>query len=593
MKIKDRQNHPFICAVFILTLFSTLDINAQGCAFPQMNEFKKVKVTGNVPGVHMSVLDDGTIFVLDMDGRVSRYSPPANVIELGRVPTNGGRGVEEGALGIVADINFSKNHWLYIIHTPAELGTCELTRYTVTNDKIANPKMILNFSRNRDPHAGQNFGNDQRHAGGGMAWNKKTGDLFISIGDDTNPFGDNSIYGPRDPDDSLTSALHTAANTNDLRGKSIRIRPIPFGENETPLPALGSTYTVPAGNLFPPGTPKTRAEIYSMGHRNAYRIKVDSVTGWVMVGEVGADADSYDAKKGPPGYDKVTLFKGPGNAGWPFTNGNLEPYIVRGDLDKEYVAAGLKVGDKFDLNHLKNLSKFNSGLVDLPGSIVPPLVYYCNGGYQKGIDSVLGGGAETVMAGPVYNFDPNLVSNYKMPPSVHRSMFFGDWSRERIWAATLDADGKASAIHEVADGKVIDMDMGPDGTLYYLDYNDRAVYSIQYQGMQKDYHACSFIKEGCTDSRYLEYDKMANLNMPGKCINAAVNSIKYGNPSKPHLLSNMKSGIVAIPAGATGVVIFNLTGKKIFSADGIGPVELSLPKDVKNLDLVYVKYVTK
>ena len=70
-----------------------------------------------------------------------------------------------------------------------------------------------------------------------------------------------------------------SANTNDLRGKILRIHPEPDG-----------TYTIPPGNLFPPGTPGTRPEIYTMGHRNPWRVSIDSKTGYVYWGEVGPDA---------------------------------------------------------------------------------------------------------------------------------------------------------------------------------------------------------------------------------------------------------------------------------------------------------------
>ena len=45
-------------------------------------------------------------------------------------------------------------------------------------------------------------------------------------------------------------------NTNDLRGKVLRIKV-----------AADGSYTVPSGNLFAPGTAKTRPEIYAMGFR--------------------------------------------------------------------------------------------------------------------------------------------------------------------------------------------------------------------------------------------------------------------------------------------------------------------------------------
>ncbi len=59
-------------------------------------------------------------------------------------------------------------------------------------------------------------------------------------------------------------AQRSAANTNDLRGKVLRIKPKANGG-----------YAIPRGNLFPVGTPKTRPEIYAMGLRNPFRIEVD------------------------------------------------------------------------------------------------------------------------------------------------------------------------------------------------------------------------------------------------------------------------------------------------------------------------------
>ena len=90
------------------------------------------------------------------------------------------------------------------------------------------------------------------HTGGSIAFDNK-GNLYLSTGDNSNPFA--SGYAPLDerPDRMPWDAQKSSGNTNDLRGKIIRIHPEPDG-----------SYTIPAGNLFPPGTPKTRPEIYTM-----------------------------------------------------------------------------------------------------------------------------------------------------------------------------------------------------------------------------------------------------------------------------------------------------------------------------------------
>ena len=62
----------------------------------------------------------------------------------------------------------------------------------------------------------------------------------------------------------FNDARRSATNTNDLRGKVLRIKVNDDG-----------SYSIPAGNLFAPGTPLTRPEIYAMGFRNPFRIQVD------------------------------------------------------------------------------------------------------------------------------------------------------------------------------------------------------------------------------------------------------------------------------------------------------------------------------
>ena len=80
--------------------------------------------------------------------------------------------------------------------------------------------------------------------------------------------------------DSRRSAL----NTNDLRGKVLRIKvkdAIGAADaNKADFTGNGTgAYTIPAGNLYPlvAGAPqdKTRAEVYAMGFRNPFRIQVD------------------------------------------------------------------------------------------------------------------------------------------------------------------------------------------------------------------------------------------------------------------------------------------------------------------------------
>ena len=67
-------------------------------------------------------------------------------------------------------------------------------------------------------------------------------------------------------------------------------------------PGVGTTYTIPAGNLFAERHgDKTRPEIFGMGFRNPFRFTVDQTTGWVLIGDYGPDAGTTNANRGPQG----------------------------------------------------------------------------------------------------------------------------------------------------------------------------------------------------------------------------------------------------------------------------------------------------
>jgi glucose/arabinose dehydrogenase len=574
----------------LLSLGAPGSARAQGCVMPPNADFKYVTVAGGMSNpTHMAILPNGEVFITTHGGTVHHHVPGQPLRNLGRVPGAANVG-EDGTLGIVADLDFAQTRWLYILHSVNNPWRIQLSRFTLANGGLTNQKKLLDFPR----IVKANF--DHRHAGGGMAWNRRTGDLHIVTGDDTHPFTDRSIYGPRDPDNEAINALRTSANTNDLRGKSLRIRTIPFPDSENPAMGVGTTYAIPPGNLFPPGqfpADKTRPEIYTMGLRNAYRVKVDTLTGWAFIGEVGADASDPHPGKGPPGYDHLYLVDRAANFGWPFANGNLEPYRVR-DYESLYLAAGYKVGDLFNLAKLQNLSAFNTGLVDLPPA-QPPLIYYCALGLQGGLLKQLGGGAETIMAGPGYDYRPGLASTVKLPPFFHRKVFFADHSRRYLWLMTLDAAGKLTALNRLPGSyQFIDMDIGPDGSLYVLDY-DGSLYSLQYAGGQQDYRACAFIKEGCLDPRFAEYDRAANLHMPSLC-KVPVSTVRSRLPEGLEPIRLLAGGVggrripVRVPPGKSVLEAFDLGGRKLHMERVEGGTVVDLPESTSGEGMILLRF---
>ena len=111
-------------------------------------------------------------------------------------------------------------------------------------------------------------------------------------------------------------ARRTALNSNDLRGKLLRIK-VKDGDI-TPAEAnnRGGAYTVPAGNLFPAGTARTRPEVYAMGFRNPFRVTLDA-NDVAYVTDYSPDAREGARFRGPAGVGRVEIVRKPSNYGWP------------------------------------------------------------------------------------------------------------------------------------------------------------------------------------------------------------------------------------------------------------------------------------
>src|SRR5690606_21089872 len=229
----------------------------------------------------LAVLPDSRVLYVERKGNVKLFDSKAGKSKvIAKIPVStkykfkdGNQAeAEDGLLGLALDPNFKQNNWIYMYYSPAgDDPKNVLARYEFKNDQLieGSMKVILEVPVQREQCC---------HTGGSIAFDSE-GNLYVSTGDNTSPR--NTAYAPIDerPGRNPWDAQKGSANTNDLRGKILRIRPQADG-----------TYTVPDGNLFPKGMEKTRPEIYVMGTRNPYRISVDSKTGYLYWGDVGPDA---------------------------------------------------------------------------------------------------------------------------------------------------------------------------------------------------------------------------------------------------------------------------------------------------------------
>lgn len=427
------------------------------CSATDWSNFDKVALDTNTSAPWgIAIADDGRVFFTELvRGQVRIYDPEQrSTVTAATLPVYGGG--ENGLLGLALDPEFATNQWLYVYYSPADTpapdGFNRLSRFTMDGNTmdLSTEKVMLEVPATRaaDP-------NDIGHTGGTLRFDAE-GNLWLSVGDDVNPF-QSSGYTPIDerPGRQHFDAQGTSANTNDLRGKLLRITPEPDG-----------TYSVPEGNMFPEAedsADKTRPEIYAMGFRNPFRFSVEP-DGTVFLADYGPDAGSPNPNRGPAGYVEWQVIDAPGNYGWPYCHANDLAY-------NDFDFATNTSGPQFDCANPVNDSPNNTGLTELPASVSPE-VYYSYGASAEFPQLGSGGGAP--MAGPAYHYDPDLESDRKWPEYFDGTPLFFEWARNFIAELPLDADGELLAINRILTNNTylapLDLQFGPDGALYLLEW---------------------------------------------------------------------------------------------------------------------------
>jgi cytochrome c len=416
-------------------------------ALPPDSMFQKVRLhteTGNP--MAMDVAPDGRVFYIDRLGDIKIVQP--NGVTNTAAHLNVYTANESGGLNIALDPGFASNQWVYVFYSPNSANVDRLSRFTVNGNTIdlSSERIVLDVPVQRQECC---------HHGAGLVFDKRNGNLWLSTGDNTNPFASDG-YTPIDERSgrSAWDAQRTSGNTNNLSGKVLRIHPEP-----------GGGYTVPAGNLFPAGTPNSRPEIYMMGFRNPFRMNIDPKTGFPVVANYGPDAGSANPSRGPQNTVEWDVVSRPGNAGWPYCIGPNQAY-------NDYNFATNASGPQFDCNGgPTNNSPNNTGQGRLPQAI-PATVWYH---YQSDPARfpLLAGGAP--MAGPVYRYDPNLNSSRKWPVDFDGRAIFAEWNTSQMFTFQLDAAGTAVTamdrlLPSMTFNRPMDFDFGPDGALYVIEW---------------------------------------------------------------------------------------------------------------------------
>ncbi len=426
---------------------------AGDCGATVYENFEKVGlVEGSqlVDPMELAVAPDGRVFFIERAGAVKLYDPDTE-----RVTTIGQLDVlvqhTHGLNGLTLDPDFESNGWLYLYYSRPNANGHRLSRFTFDEVSgtldMASEKVLLDVPAQRQVNA---------HEAGSMAWDGQ-GNLFLATGDNALP----GQYAPIDErlGQENGDAQATSGNTNDLRGKILRIHPEDDG-----------TSTIPPGNLFAPGTAGTRPEIYVMGVRQPYRIHFDKESGALYWGDVGPDANTSDPRFGPLGFDEWNRALGPGNFGWPYCIADNRPYI-----DHDY-ATGTSRGPYDCAGGPTNDSPNNTGLTKLPPANPAWIYYPYNWANFPGEPAFpdTGNGGRLAVGGPTYQFDPELDSETKFPAYYDDKVFIAEWTRGWLKTVTLDDEGRPLTLDPFMGTTQFkrphDMEFGPDGSLYAIDW---------------------------------------------------------------------------------------------------------------------------
>lgn len=427
---------------------------------PAADQFKKVTMVEGefFEPTEMAILPNLDILVAQRRGELLLYNKETNkVSQVGllnvyhktEVPNVN---AEEGFMGLTIDPDFAKNNFIYAFYSPKDTSVNRLSRFVFKDNKLdlASEKIVLQFYSQRDICC---------HTGGSLAFGKDR-TLFISTGDNSTPFDEpnqkyvSNGYSPRDSREGHEQydVARSSGNTNDLRGKILRITVKEDG-----------TYDIPAGNLFAKGQEKTKPEIYVMGNRNPYRISIDKKNGFLYWGEVGPDANKDSVGRGPRGYDEVNQARKAGFFGWPYFVGNNYAY---NPYNYETGASGNAYDPKKPINDSRN----NTGLTELPEAM-PAFIWYPYGDSPD--FPQVGSGGRNAMAGPIYYSD-QFPQETRYPDYYDGKLIIYDWIRGWIKAVTMLPNGDFDKMEPFMAGtkfnSPIDMEVGPDGKIYVLEY---------------------------------------------------------------------------------------------------------------------------
>lgn len=542
-------------------------------ARPEHNRFvKKTLVQGLNEPMSFDFFANGDALIAERPGTFKLVDfKTGEIRDAGQIEVGYHGYFEWGLIGLGVPPDFAQTSWIYVgYNARKEDGSYwqRLARFKWQDHQInaASEQVLLEYP----------IEETCCHTGGDIAFGKD-GEVYFSTGDNTNPHEQNG-YAPIDmrEDRAHFDALRGAGNTQDLRGKILRI-----------IPQEDGTYKIPTGNLFSDSN-EGRPEIYVMGVRNPFTVRYDGDTGTLFFGDVGPDASLNSETQGSRGYDEINRVTEAGNFGWPLMIGNNQPYF-------EYDFETEKSGRLFNPLAPMNNSPRNTGLKQLPPA-QPAWIWYPYAVSETFPE--MGSGGRTPLIADLYRSKNYPASNHRYPEYYDGKLFVLDFMRNWVKVVSFDDFGRIQKIEPFAPQinytLPIAARFAPDGSLYVLEYGtawftgnpDSGLSRIEYVGPGNRPPSPAITVETAQGAVPLvtKVSAAKSVDLDGDDISFSWTSEMVGNSSTRKSLGDSET--ITVNFTEAGSYLVRLTATDTHGSSATAETQLDVGNEPANINIV-------
>jgi glucose/arabinose dehydrogenase len=488
---------------------------------------------------------DGRVFVAEKSGLLKVFdslsaATPTVVADLRTEVDNYW---DRGLLGLALDPGFPTVPYVYLLYTydggpgqtaPVWNDACSTPPGPTTDGCVVTGKLVrLQLSGNSVVDRTTLIGGEwcqqfPSHSIGNLGFGPD-GKLYVSGGEGASFTGvDYGQYGgssgsptPKNPCGDPPAGVGGTESPPTAEGGALRSQSVrraagePVVLNGALLRVDPTTGAAAADNPLAASTSANARRIIAYGMRNPFRFTFRPGTNEVWVGDVGWNNwEELDRVPNPTAS--------PLNFGWPCYEGNSPQAGYQSanlDLCNSLYAAGTASAPYYTYSHSASVVS-GDNCPTANGSVVSALSFYSSGSY---------------------------------PSSYNGALFFGDHSRNCIWAMLPSTNGvpdpsKITLIESAASNPV-DIEPGPNGDLYYVDFDGGTIRKISYSATQNQ--TCT---AGTWDAQYFNNTTLSGAPVLEQCEQAINYNWGTGSPAPGVSVDNFSvrwSGQFTFPGGST------------------------------------------